>query len=157
MTLILNNIKGLGIHLLMAIFSVILVLIAVMMSPIYGSQWVVILTLVCLYLVYILVYMKLSCCLKLEINKKNDYFVGILSLIIGIGIWGLTIYQNQSAIAYASEEISEYWIPYNVYIFPSWLFLYGQNNPLLKLLGSLSPGVLLSAGMKIKRYKLNKS
>lgn len=152
MNLILNNIKGLGIHLLMTIFSLILVLIAVTMSPILGSQWVAVLTLVCLYMVYILVYMKLSCCLKLESNKIKDYLVGVLSLIIGIGIWGLTIYQSQCAIVYIAEEVSVYWIPYNMYIFPSWLLLYGQNNSLIQLLGSLSPAVLLSIGMKIRRY-----
>lgn len=153
MNLILNNIKGLGIHLLMTIFSIILTVIYVMISPVYGSKAVAILILVCLYVVYILIYLKLSCYLKLENDKRNDYLVGIFSFIVGIGIWGFTIYYSQCSIIYISEEVAEYWIPYNVYTFPSWLFIYGQKNPLILLLGSLSPGILLSIGMKIRRYK----
>lgn len=38
MDLILNNLKGLGIHLLMSMLSIILILIGVMLSPIYSSQ-----------------------------------------------------------------------------------------------------------------------
>lgn len=155
MNLILNNIKGLSIHLLMTICSTILVLICVMISPIYPSQLAAILISVCFYLAYILIYLKLSCFLQLENNKRNDYLVGILSLIIGISIWGFTIYYSQCSMIYISEEVAEYWIPYNVYIFPSWLFIYGQKNPFILLLGSLSPGILLSIGMKIRRYKLN--
>lgn len=155
MTLILNNIKGLGIHLLMSIFSVLLVLMAIMLSPIYGSKWIAILTLVCLYLVYIGVYIKLSYCLKLESHKRNDYLVGILSLIIGVGIWGLAVYYSQCTMSHISEEVSAYWAPYNVYIFPSWPLLYGQKKPFILLLGSLSPGVLLTVGMKIRRKRRN--
>ena len=111
-----------------------------------------------LYIAYLLIYLKLSHCLKLETNKKHDYMVGILAFLSGVVIWGVSIYYSGCAMNDISESVAEYWMPYNAYIFPSWLFVYGQENPLILLLGSLSPVVLLSAGMKIKRYKfqLNK-
>ena len=156
MDLILNNLKGLGIHLLMSILSIILTGICVMLSPIYGSQVVAIIVIVFMYITYLVIYLKLSNCLKLESNKRNDYMVGLLAFIVGLGIWGLSIYYSGCSINYISESLAAYWIPYNVYIFAGWVFLYGQENALILLLGSLSPIILLSVGIKIKRYRLNK-
>ena len=153
MDLFLNNLKGLGTHLLMSIFSIILILLCIAVSPIYSSQIIAVIMVAFLYIVYLVIYLKLSNCLKLETNKKNDYVVGVLAFLIGIGIWGLSIYYSGCSMNYISESAAVYWIPYNVYIFPSWLFLYGQENPLILLLGSLSPVALLSVGMKIKRYR----
>ena len=158
MDLILNNLKGLGIHLLMSVLSIILTLVGVMLSPIYSSQVIAITVAVFVYIIYLVIYLKLSNCLKLENNKRNDYMVGVLAFIVGLGIWGLSIYYSGCSMNYISESQAIYWMPYNVYIFAGWVFLYGQENALILLLGSLSPIILLSVGMKIRRYKyrLNK-
>lgn len=153
MDLVLNNIKGLAIHLLMSVVSILLVLLLIMASPIYSSQITAIVMIVVLCLTYLLIYLKLTRCLNLETNKMNDYLVGLLAFLIGIAIWGLSIHYSKGSIHYIPEELEVYWMPYNAYIFPSWFMLYGQENPLFRLLGSLSPAVLLTAGMKIKRYR----
>ncbi len=155
MNLVVNNLKGLGIQLVMSILAFILTTVAYMILTIYNSQIIPIIVTVLLYICYLIIYLKLSTCLKLDDNKKNDYMVGILAFIIGVGIWGLSVYYSVRSINYILESLEIYWVPYNLYIFASWPFLSGQENVLILLMGSLSPVILLSLGMKIKRYRLN--
>ena len=151
MDLLLNNVKGFGIHVLMSIVSVLLLAVSVGLSPFYGSQGLSIFVLICLYGLYIVIYLKLCCWLKLENNKKNDYLIGLLSIVVGIGIWAYAAYSTP--LGYISEELAPQWRLYNIYTFPSWIVMYGQKNPFILLLGSLSPGVLLLMGIRIRRYK----
>ena len=130
--LIVNNVKGLGIHLIMTLFSILLVLIVVVLSPLYKAEFVAILVIGCLYISYIAFYLKLSSLLKVGGSPKQDYLIGGLAMIFGIGIWFATYYIS-GGLTRLSEGNEIYWIPYNAYIFPSWILLYGVKKPFLAI------------------------
>ena len=156
MTLLLNNLKTFLIHAVMTIVSFFLVMLYVACSPSYSSKFMATTLALLLCTACILTYIGFGKLLKLENDKRKDYLVGILTFIIGLFLWLFTIYYSKSDISSISNELSHYWIPYNMYIFPSWLIFYGQRNCLVLLIGSVVPGLLITLGMKLKRYSINK-
>lgn len=156
MSLLFNNLKTLLIHAVMTVFSFILVMLYVAYSPNYSSKFMATILALLLYIACILTYVGFGKSLKLESYKRKDYLVGILTFIIGLCLWLFTIYYSKGEILSVSKDLSHYWIPYNMYIFPSWLLFYGQSNTLVLLIGSVFPGLLVTLGMKLKRYSINK-
>jgi len=158
--IIVNNIVALALHLTVAIISTILLIIFVATGPTLGVYTTHIASRFFLIVLHLSLYLCAGMVLDSRKNKKYDFFAGIIIAIIGIGLWIYTLSKTGMNLIETPEELSVYWIIYNLYYSPFtmiYFLLELNSSPILSLLTNLIPTFLLGCGIKYKRFRLTRN
>lgn len=155
-----NNFKALVLHLVIVVLSLIFLIIFVVLGPIIGKYATHIISRLCIVLLIVFAYIFAGTLLDTSASKRYDFFAGSFVAIIGIVLWLYTFSitgENLPQIASEiSEELASYWIVMNIYHTP-FIFLRLifelPNMPIISLVETLFPTLLMGFGLKYKRLK----
>lgn len=152
-----NNLKALGLHLVIVMLSLIYLVILVSTAPIIGKYTNNIMLKGLIGISFIFFYIFAGILLDINTNKKYDFLVGCTVGIIGICLWVYTFSITGRNLFRVPEELREYWILMNTYLYP---FIVADfpikvsSTPLLLLLVNFFPSILMGSGLKYKRLKV---
>lgn len=155
-----SNFKALLLHFAIVVLSIIFFIILVVSGPTIGKYVTHIISRLFIVFIIVLAYIFAGTLLDTSVNKKYDFFAGSLITIVGIALWLYTFSitsENLTEIASEiSEELGSYWIVMNIYHTP-FIFLRLifelPNMPLISLVETLIPPLLMGFGVKLKRLK----
>lgn len=152
-----NNFIAFVLHLLIMIISITFLIVFVSTGPILGKYTTSILGRIIIIILFISLYFGVGVLLDSTNNKKYDFFTGGIIAVFGIGLWIYTISKTGMSLTETPEELSEYWILYNLYYSPFTMvcFLLKLSNisPILSLLINFLPSILFGFGIRYKRLK----
>ena len=129
-----NNIRALVLHLIIVIVSFVLMIIFVVTGPLFGKYTTNIVCRLFLTILLIIFYIYMGTFLDISKDKKYDFFVGSTIAVIGIGLWIYTFSITGKNLFEVPEELSEYWILFNIYYAPFTMIDFFLGIPMIPLL-----------------------
>ncbi|MDR7871150.1 MAG: hypothetical protein RIN55_09840 [Tissierellaceae bacterium] len=151
-----NNLKALILHFIIITLSFIFLIILVATGPKlvqYADNTII---RILIGMLYLFIYIFSGTLLDINKSKKYDFLVGSSIGLIGIVIWFYTFSITGKNLYEIPKELSEFWIPMNIYnmaftiIKLVWDIPY---IPLLSLISNLIPTFLMGLGLRYKRKK----
>jgi hypothetical protein len=152
-----NNLKALGLHLIIVMLSLIYLVILVSIAPTIGKYTNNSVIKGLIGISFIFLYIFAGTLLDINTNKRYDFLVGCIIGIVGICLWVYTFSITGRNLFEVQEELREYWILMNTYLYP---FIVADfpikisSTPLLVLLVNFFPSMLMASGLKYKRLKI---
>lgn len=154
-----NDLKALGLHLVIVILSLIYLVILVSSSPTIGKYANNSVIKGLIGIPFIFLYIFAGTLLDINTNKRYDFLVGFIIGIIGICLWVYTFLITGRSLFEVPKELKECWILMNTYLYP---FIVADfpikisSTPLL-LLVNFFPSILMASGLKYKRLKVTRN
>ena len=151
-----NNLKALALHFIIIIFSLIFLMAFVATGPLLSQYMDNIISRIFIGMLFLFVYIFSGTLLDIKKNKEHDYLAGCFIAVIGIAIWVYTFLITGRNLDQVPKELSEYWIPMNIYHTPFTMIklLFSiPNTPLISLISNFIPTVFMGFGLKYKRIK----
>lgn len=152
-----NNLRALGLHLIIAMLSLIYLVILVSTASIIGKYTNNSVIRGLIGLSFIFLYIFAGTLLDINTNKRYDFLVGFIIGSIGICLWIYTFSITGRSLFEVSKELKEYWILMNTYLYPfivADFHIKVSSTPLLLLLVNFFPSILMGSGLKYKRLKV---
>ena len=152
-----NNLKALGLHLIIVMLSLIYLVVLVSIVPTIGKYTNNSVIKGLIGISFIFLYIFAGTLLDINTNKKYDFLVGCIIGIIGICLWVYTFSITDRNLFEVPKELREYWILMNTYLYPFIVTDFPikvSSTPLLLLLVNFFPSILMGCGLKYKRLKV---
>ncbi|MEG0774242.1 hypothetical protein [Clostridium sp.] len=150
----LNNIKAILFHLIYTFLSLIFTVWLVSTGPSLGKFTTSVPGRIFFILLFIMVYICLGMLLCSNKPKKYDFFFGSLIALVGIVIWLFTFLKTGMNTGVITKEYGEYWLLFNLFFSPFnsiYFFLDISITPIILLLSTVFPSLLMGIGLKLKR------
>ena len=151
-----NNLKALGLHLIIVVLSIMFLIVFVATGPLIGRYSTNIVSRLFISITFIFAYIFAGTLLDITKNKKYDFLVGFLLGILGVALWFYTFSITDKNLFEIPKELSGYWILNNFYNTPLIIIsflLEVPSKPLSLLMINLLPSLLMGFGLKYKRFK----
>jgi len=152
-----NNLKALGLHLIIVMLSLIYLVILVSTSPTIGKYTNNSVIKGLIGISFIFLYIFAGTLLDINTDKRYDFLVGCIIGIVGICLWVYTFSITGRNLFEVQEELREYWILMNTYLYPLIVAdfpIKSSSTPLLLLLVNFIPSMIMGSGLKYKRLKI---
>lgn len=154
-----NNITSFLYHILIIIFSTIYLILLVSLGPYIGEFIKSPIIRIILSILLAGTYIYSGTRLSIRHRIRYDFQAGLLIAIIGIILWGISIFQTGAILRPVSEEAAYLYIPLNIFLNPMLqisFLLDIEFNQIIRLISCFIPSLLIGIGIKIKRYKYSR-
>ncbi|MTI67109.1 MAG: hypothetical protein FH753_11005 [Firmicutes bacterium] len=151
-----NNIKAFGFHLIITMISFIFLIVFVITGPTLGIYTTNVISRIFFITFFLALYFYGGMLLDIKKDKRYDFFSGSIIALIGLILFVYTFFKTGMNLNEISEQLSRYWIVFNLYNCPFTViyFLIDKvSYPILLLFKPIFPSLIMGCGMKYKRLK----
>jgi hypothetical protein len=154
-----NNVRALLYHILIIILSTLYLILLVSLGPYIGGliRTPIVRGLMCI--IFAGTYIYAGSRLNIRHRIKYDFQAGLLIALIGLILWGISVFQTGLDLRPVNEELAYLYIPLNIFLNPMLqigFLLDIEFNQLVRLIACFIPGLLMGIGIKFKRYKYSR-
>lgn len=155
-----DNIKGLFYHMVLMLISMLFLMIIAVISPYIGKYMIHPAGRIILGIPWIIAYIVIGLKMNGRIKRKSNFNSGMLIALIGLVLWGYSMYQTGLHWTPDSDVIMDYYYaPLNIYMGPilnMGILFDIEINQYIRLISCFIPTFLMGIGIRIKRQSLRK-